>query len=314
MTIMNKYVLSGHKFHLNLFLLTIQSTTSVIFLMLCKKANLLTYRPLNRPDATIWLPVSLLLVAMIYTSSKSLQYLTVAIFTIFKNITIVCIALGEQRIFQSSITSLMWTSFALIILSSVVGAINDISFNLRGYIWMLINCAVSATYILYMRLSIRRVDFADFDSVYYNNMLAIPVMAILSITTENWSEFYADYYGDGPLVGSRNALFVGMVASSLAAFAISYSTAWSVRVASSTTYSMVGALNKLPVALSGILFFPRERHVVNGGNIVSVMIAFASGVVYSVAQIQQRNKKTIVRNVLIESPPDETFPLQVTNK
>lgn len=73
-------------------------------------------------------------------------------------------------------------------------------------------------------------------------------------------------------MGSRNALFVGMVASSLAAFAISYSTAWSVRVASSTTYSMVGALNKLPVALSGILFFPRERHVVNGGNIVSVMI------------------------------------------
>lgn len=46
---------------------------------------------------------------------RSLQYLTVAIFTVFKNITIVCIALGEQRIFRSRITPLMWISFALIV-------------------------------------------------------------------------------------------------------------------------------------------------------------------------------------------------------
>lgn len=57
---------------------------------------------------------------MIYTSSKSLQHLTVAMFTVFKNITIVCIALGEQRIFKSSITRLMWVSFVLIVLSPLL--------------------------------------------------------------------------------------------------------------------------------------------------------------------------------------------------
>lgn len=63
-----------------------------------------------------------------------------------------------------------------------------------------------------------------------------------------------------------------MIASSIAAFAISYSTAWSVRVASSTTYSMVGALNKLPIAISGMLFFTAERKVVNLGNLLSIII------------------------------------------
>lgn len=82
----------------------------------------------------------------------------------------------------------------------------------------------------------------------------------------------AGSYGTGPLRERRNVLFAGMLASSISAFAISYSTAWSVRVASSTTYSMVGALNKLPVALSGMLFFAKERSVVNAGNIISVII------------------------------------------
>ena len=57
---------------------------------------------------------------------------------------------------------------------------------------MVINCAVSAGYILYMRMVIRKVEFADFDSVYYNNTLAIPVMLFLSLLTENWTEFASD--------------------------------------------------------------------------------------------------------------------------
>jgi GDP-mannose transporter len=163
---------------------------------------------------------------------------------------------------------------------------------------MVINCAVSAGYILYMRIVIRKVEFADFDSVYYNNTLATPVMAILSLLTENWAEFASDYFGTGPLVAERNALFLGMLASSIAAFAISYSTAWSVRVASSTTYSMVGALNKLPVAASGIIFFAADRKAANIGNVMSIMVAFISGIVYSIASIRQKQKKTIEETLL----------------
>lgn len=57
---------------------------------------------------------------------------------------------------------------------------------------MMINCAVSAAYILHMRVCIRKVEFADFDSVYFNNVLAIPVMMVLSFLGENWGEFFSD--------------------------------------------------------------------------------------------------------------------------
>ena len=53
----------------------------------------------------------------------------------------------------------------------------------------------------------------------------------------------------------RSQMIYAMVFSGASAFAMSYASAWCVRSTSSTTYSMVGALNKLPIAASGILFF-----------------------------------------------------------
>ena len=113
-------------------------------------------------------------------------------FTVFKNVTILATALAERQIFGTPISPLMWLSFALIISSSLIGAANDLTFSLRGYIWMFVNCIINASYGICMRLCIQRVQFADFDSVFYNNVLAIPIMAVLSLATENWSEFFQD--------------------------------------------------------------------------------------------------------------------------
>lgn len=46
-----------------------------------------------------------------------------------------------------------------------------------------------------------------------------------------------------------------MIFSGVSAFGMSYASAWCVRTTSSTTYSMVGSLNKLPIAVSGIVLF-----------------------------------------------------------
>ena len=85
-------------------------------------------------------------------------------------------------------------------------------------------------------------------------------------------------------------LAAGIILSGFAGFFISYTTAWCLRVAPSTTYSMVGALNKLPVALSGLIFFPLERQAVNFGYLSSIGIAFTAGLVYSYAQVLKKRE------------------------
>lgn len=57
---------------------------------------------------------------------------------------------------------------------------------------MFLNCATAASYGLYMRGAIKRVEFRDFDSVFYNNVLALPVLLMLTILGEDWPRFFEE--------------------------------------------------------------------------------------------------------------------------
>lgn len=117
--------------------------------------------------------------------------------------------------------------------------------------------------------------------MYYNNLLTIPVLIVLSLLVEDWSG--PNLARNFP-VETRNSLFIGMVYSGLAAIFISYCSAWCIRVTSSTTYSMVGALNKLPIAISGLIFFSAPITV---GSVSAIFLGFVSGIVYAWARIRQ---------------------------
>jgi GDP-mannose transporter len=117
--------------------------------------------------------------------------------------------------------------------------------------------------------------------MYYNNLLTIPVLIVSSLLVEDWSS--PNLARNFP-VETRYSLFVGMIYSGLAAIFISYCSAWCIRVTSSTTYSMVGALNKLPIAISGLIFFSAPITV---GSVSAIFLGFVSGIVYAWARIRQ---------------------------
>lgn len=57
---------------MNFLLLCIQSSVSVICVVLVKKLGIISFRDLDKKDAKTWFPISFLLVSVIYTGSKSL--------------------------------------------------------------------------------------------------------------------------------------------------------------------------------------------------------------------------------------------------
>ncbi|KAG0193718.1 GDP-mannose transporter into the lumen of the Golgi [Apophysomyces sp. BC1034] len=310
MTVTNKFVVSTGDFNMVFMLLTAQarrkecgfdepdlssqSVISVVFLQAFKFLNLIKFRDFSVPEAKKWFPIIIFLVAMIYSGSKALQFLSIPVYTIFKNLTIILIAYGEVLWFGGNVTMLMILSFFLMTLSSVIAGWFDVSnaisimfevyhlksitSTLTGYFWMNINCLSSAAFVLYMRKRIKLTNFGDFDTVYYNNLLSIPLLAIPSLLLEDWS-------GDNLALNfppdQSVARIWAIIFSGASAFAMSYSSAWCVRTTSSTTYSMVGSLNKLPIAVSGIVFFGDPA---TWGNISAILIGFVAGVVYSYAK------------------------------
>ena len=117
--------------------------------------------------------------------------------------------------------------------------------------------------------------------MFYNNLLSIPVLVVCSLVVEDWS--HENLSKNFPLE-TRNALFIGMIYSGMAAIFISYCSAWCIRATSSTTYSMVGALNKLPIAVSGLIFFDAP---VTFGSVSAIFIGFVSGLVFAWSKVRQ---------------------------
>lgn len=253
---------------------------------------------------------------MIYTSTWALRYLSIPVYTIFKNLTIILIAYGEVLWFGGSVSSMALFSFGLMVLSSLIAAWADIRHALEshgkatgaaaaqlatlnaGYVWMMINCLSTASYVLYMRKRIKLTNFKDFDSklksvpegeetnmviaMFYNNVLTIPVLLVASFALEDWSvanlakAFPPDH---------RNGIFAAMIFTGAASIFISYTSAWCVRATSSTTYSMVGALNKLPIAISGLVFFDAPVTI---PSVSAIFVGFVSGLVYAVAKAREK--------------------------
>ena len=126
--------------------------------------------------------MSLALIGMIYTGSKAIQYLSIPVYTIFKNITIIITAYGEVLWFGGSVTRMKLFSFGLIVLSSVVAAWADIQNAVggsgygsseasgkiatlnAGYMWMLVNCFCTSSYLLFMKKRMKMMNFKDYDS------------------------------------------------------------------------------------------------------------------------------------------------------
>lgn len=117
--------------------------------------------------------------------------------------------------------------------------------------------------------------------MFYNNLLTIPVLIICSLVVEDWS---TENLAKNFPIATRNNLILAMFYSGLGTIFISYASAWCIRVTSSTTYSMVGSLNKLPIAVSGLIFFNAP---VTFGSVSAIFLGFVSGMIYTWAKIRQ---------------------------
>jgi len=120
--------------------------------------------------------------------------------------------------------------------------------------------------------------------MFYNNLLTIPVLLVCSLLLEDWSP--ENITRNFP-PANRNAIIISMIVSGATSMFISYTSAWCVRVTSSTTYSMVGTLNKLPIAISGLIFFEVPVTV---PSVSAIAFGFISGIVYTVAKTRDAGK------------------------
>lgn len=162
MVLLNKHVLSGFHFECPNSLLLFQCSLTAVLVKSCEFLGLVP--PLERLSWSVvraWLPANFVFVAMIWTSFFALKYLNVAMVTVLKNLTNLVTIVGDYMINGKSYPGGVWLTLSLMVASAFVGASTDLTFNVSGYSWQIANCLATASYSLYLRLTMDKVQVGE---------------------------------------------------------------------------------------------------------------------------------------------------------
>lgn len=224
---------------------------------------------------------------MIGTSFYALKEVGVGMVTVWKNLSNFVTACGDYIIYKKTYSWQVWGVLFLMLGSAAVGASTDVRFTWTGYGWQIANCAFTSAYALYLRSVMDKVSehtvnkqrMDEFSMVYYNNLLSIPpIMGLM------W--YFGEFEGLAAQPALQNPVFLTVSAlGGVIGFLISFSSLWFLSQTTATIYSLVGALNKIPVAVVGMVGFHEPT---NPKNLTSIVIGLGAGVLF--AQVKARGK------------------------
>jgi len=249
MILLNKLVMATYNLDYPMGLLFMQNCGALLVVMLAKQFGLVHYPDFDMKVVKKWMPLTVLFVAMLFTSMKSLGTMSVAVQTILKNLATVLTALGDAYLFKRELTSGMFASFGLMFLGAYMGSATDKWVTAWGLFWTFANVFFTVAYVLYMKTLLGSVsnEIGRYGPVFYNNLLSLPFLLLPAFGT--LGDMVHDI-GEAPR-GAHVCLFFMVLVGSVMTFA----TFWCMKVTSPTTYSVTGAINKIPLAILGIFIF-----------------------------------------------------------
>ena len=110
---------------------------------------------------------------------------------------------------------------------------------------MIANCLCTAGYVLCMKHATKTIRITKFGMVFYNNLLSMPILLAGAILKGEFTVLQeSDELHTVPYLTLN--VYAGLIG-----FLLNLATLWCVSNNTATTYAVVGALNKVPLAVIG---------------------------------------------------------------
>lgn len=274
----NKGVLTSFGFTYAFSLLFWQHLVTVLAVAGARWSGYVSFEMPSRSVVLKWIPLNAIFCMMLLSNTYALRYMSIPMVTVIKSLSTALTGVGDYVFFGQRMSSGILTAVAIMVVSSVVAGFNDLTFNLYGYTWALINCVSSTAYVLYMKLVLKNTGVSEFAAVLLNNFIALPMLLPFII--------YGDqlYPALEYLHRATVSFWLLFIVNGLSGFLLSLSSFWCVKTTSPTTYSMVGSLNKIPLTLIGWLLFSAPMTSLG---VASVSTGLAGGILYTLAKARQ---------------------------
>jgi len=279
MVLVNKSLASSYNHlidgDLNILLVVFQAIVAIFAVEACKRMHWVEYPPPSFATARDWAPVNIFFCLMLFSGIASLQYNSVPMVIIVKNISNITTAIGDYYFFGNKPEPLVMVAFGIMLIGGG-GAVNDISLSPIGIFAMAGNCLSSSGYVLYMKHATQEVKLSKFGMVFYNNVLCVVFLLPIAMFMGQTKTFATTPAIHTPDYAVKN-LFAGLVG-----FLLNFASLSCVQVAGPTTYVTIGSLNKIPLTILGYYIF---KSTISEETWIFIAVSMCGGFLFSYAKL-----------------------------
>ncbi|NXN30818.1 S35D2 protein, partial [Nycticryphes semicollaris] len=254
-----KYLFMLFSFPSPMFLGIGQMAATILILYVSKRNKIVHF-----PDFDKNIPVKLFPLPLIYVGNhisglSSTSKLSLPMFTVLRKFTIPLTLLLEIIILGKRYPLSIIVSVFAIILGAFIAAGSDLSFNLEGYTFVLLNDIFTAANGVYTKQKIDPKELGKYGVLFYNACFMVIPTVIISFSTGDFQQ--ATHFQHW-----TNVLFVfQFILSCLLGFLLMYSTVLCSHYNSALTTTVVGAIKNISIAYIGMLI---------GGDYIFSMLNF----------------------------------------
>ncbi|GAB0089849.1 Ubiquinone biosynthesis protein COQ4 homolog, mitochondrial [Sergentomyia squamirostris] len=272
-TVVNKSVLTSYHFPSFLVLSLGQMLAGIVVLNVARRCGILSFPDMTRDTPRKLFPLPLLYMGNMIFGLGGTQALSLPMFAALRRFSILMTMLLELKVLGVRPSIPVQVSVYAMIGGALLAASDDLSFNMEGYVFIMVTNALSAANGVYVKKKLESVDMGKYGLMYYNSLYMILPAFLLTWFLGDLGKAMDFPMWSDPMFTTQ------FLMSCLMGFVLSYSTILCTQYNSALTTTIVGCLKNISVTYLGM--FVGGDYVFSWLNCFGINISVFASLLYT---------------------------------